>query len=163
MVTFAGVDHVSLTVTDLEVSQGFYADVLDFVPVLDVGYARILMHPATGFLLSLNRHDGAAGGRFTELSTGLDHLGLSADSSEELLAWQARFDRLGVSYTPVRDMELGHHLNFRDPDGIALELYAPGPVMLAARQALASGRTAPSDIAAFIAGHGLQLDGAPDA
>lgn len=29
-------------------------------------------------------------------------------------------------------MELGHHLNFRDPDGIALELYAPNARMAAA-------------------------------
>jgi hypothetical protein len=29
---------------------------------------------------------------------------------------------LGVVYTPVRDMEFGCHLNFRDPDNIALEI-----------------------------------------
>jgi catechol 2,3-dioxygenase-like lactoylglutathione lyase family enzyme len=52
MVTFAGVDHVSFTVSDMDRSQQFYTSVLDFVPVLDVGYGRILMHPATGFTLS---------------------------------------------------------------------------------------------------------------
>jgi hypothetical protein len=29
---------------------------------------------------------------------------------------------LGVEYTPIPDMEFGAHLNFRDPDHIALEL-----------------------------------------
>ena len=27
-----------------------------------------------------------------------------------------------MEYTPIRDMEFGAHLNFRDPDHIALEL-----------------------------------------
>ena len=69
MVTFAGVDHVSLTVSDLDTSQDFYTSVLDFVPVLDVGYGRIFMHPGTGFTLSLMKHDKALGGAFTELTT----------------------------------------------------------------------------------------------
>ena len=53
MVTFAGVGHAALTVTDLEVSQRFYTEVLDFVVVMDVGYGRVLMHPGTGFTLAL--------------------------------------------------------------------------------------------------------------
>ena len=36
---------------------------------------------------------------------------------------------------------MGHHLNFRDPDGIALELDAPNELWLEAQQALASGQT----------------------
>jgi catechol 2,3-dioxygenase-like lactoylglutathione lyase family enzyme len=39
MVTFAGVGHVALTVTDLDVSERFYIQVLDLVRVMDVGYA----------------------------------------------------------------------------------------------------------------------------
>ena len=53
MVTFAGVDHVAFTVTDLDVSQRFYTQVLDFVLVMDVGYGRVCMHPTTGFVLAL--------------------------------------------------------------------------------------------------------------
>ncbi|WP_207208860.1 VOC family protein [Nocardioides oleivorans] len=157
MVTFAGVDHVSFTVTDLDRSQSFYTSVLDFVPVLDVGYGRILMHPATGFTLSLMKHDGARGGGFTELTTGLDHLGLAAGSRAELEEWERRFDDLGVGYTPIRDMELSFHLNFRDPDDIALELSAPNEHLLAARAALAAGHTSQDDIDAFIDEHDLDL------
>lgn len=138
MVTFAGVSHVSLTVTDLSVSQRFYTEVLDFVAVLDVGYGRICMHPETGFTLSLVRHEGAHGDRFTELTTGLDHLGFRASSRAELEEWERRFDQHGVVYTPIRDMEMGSHLNFRDPDGIALELQAPNEMYAAA---LADART----------------------
>ncbi len=161
MVTFAGVDHVSFTVTDLDRSQTFYTEVLGFVLVLDVGYGRILMHPGTGFTLSLMKHDGAHGGAFTELTTGLDHLGLTAASRDELLEWQARFDDLGVTYTPVRDMEFGYHLNFRDPDDIALELSAPNELLVAAKAALAEGQTSQADIDAFIEDHDLDLPSAP--
>ena len=38
------------------------------------------------------------------------------------MAWERRLEALGVEYTPIRDMEFGAHLNFRDPDHIALEL-----------------------------------------
>lgn len=159
MVTFAGVDHVSFTVTDLDVSQRFYSEVLDFVMVLDVGYGRILMHPGTGFTLGVMKHEGAAGGRFTELSTGLDHLGLTAASREELEEWERRFDEHGVTYTPIRDMEFGSHLNFRDPDDIALELSSPNELFLAAKQALADGQTSRADIEAFIEDNELDLPG----
>ena len=84
--TFAGVSHVAFTVTDLDASQRFYTEVLDFVVVMDVGYGRICMHPGTGFTLGLIRHEEAHGGSFTELNTGLDHLGLVASSREELEA-----------------------------------------------------------------------------
>jgi catechol 2,3-dioxygenase-like lactoylglutathione lyase family enzyme len=150
MVTFAGVNHVALTVTDLDVSQRFYTQVLDFVVVMDVGYGRICMHPATGFTLALLKHPGAAGGPFTELHTGMDHLGLTASSREELELWQRRFDDHGVTYTPIRDMEMGYHLNFRDPDGIALEFSAPNELLLTAQGLMASGEITSAAIAEFI-------------
>lgn len=84
VVTFSGVDHVSLTVTDLDVSERFYTSLLGFVVVMDVGYGRICMHPSTGFVLALVTHPGAHGGAFSELHTGMDHLGLAAASREEL-------------------------------------------------------------------------------
>jgi len=157
MVTVAGVDHVSFTVSDLDTSEGFYTSVLDFVLVLDVGYGRILMHPGTGFTLSVMKHDGAHGGAFTELTTGLDHLGLTAESRSDLEDWERRFDELGVPYTPIRDMEFGYHLNFRDPDNIALELSAPNEHFVAAKKALAEGQTSQADIDAFIDEHDLDL------
>lgn len=150
MATFAGVSHVALTVTDLDVSQRFYTEVLGFVVVLDTGYGRVCMHPASGFVLALLRHQDARGGRFSQLSTGLDHLGLVASTRDELEAWERRFDDYGVTYTPIRDMEMGSHLNFRDPDGIALEFWIPNELMVQAQQTLASGQAGPAEIAAFV-------------
>ena len=148
---FAGVDHVAFTVTDLDTSQRFYTEVLDFVVVMDVGYGRICMHPRTGFVLTLLAHEGARGGSFSELNTGLDHIGFTAASRDELEQWERHFDDRGVVYTPIRDEQFGSHLNFRDPDDIALEFASSNELMIAAQQALSSGHMTPADIAAFIA------------
>ncbi|MEO5664293.1 MAG: VOC family protein [Nocardioides sp.] len=122
MTEFTGVDHASLSVTDLDRSERFYSDVLGLIRLADFGTVRILLHRPTSFVLALARHAAAYGDRFTELHTGLDHLGFGVGSREELVAWERRLDELGVEYTPIRDMEFGAHLNFRDPDHIALEL-----------------------------------------
>jgi catechol 2,3-dioxygenase-like lactoylglutathione lyase family enzyme len=129
MPQFAGVDHVSLTVTDLDRSERFYTDVLGLIRLADFGYVRILVHRQTSFVLGLIWHDAADGKPFTELNTGLDHLGFAAASRDELVEWERRFEAYGVEYTPIRDMEFGYHLNFRDPDDIALELTASNEVM----------------------------------
>ena len=77
MMAFQGVDHVSFTVTDLDRSERFYTDVFDLLRLMDVGYARILVHRQTGFLFTVVKHDDASGTPFSELNTGLDHIGFS--------------------------------------------------------------------------------------
>jgi hypothetical protein len=94
------------------------------------------MHRSTEFVLSLVRHDAADGQPFSELHTGVDHIGLAAADRGELVAWEERFRAAGVEFTPIRDMPLGHHLNFRDPDGIALEFSAANEVYSACLQEL---------------------------
>ena len=47
---------------------------------------------------------------------------------------------------------MGYHLNFRDPDGIALELDAPNDLRRQARRALAASQS-PDDVAAFVTDH----------
>lgn len=129
MPSFAGVDHASLSVTDLDRSERFYTDLLGLFRLADFGTARILLHRPTSFLLALVHHDIGHGNRFTELHTGLDHLGFAVSSREELVEWEHHLEAVGVEYTPIRDMEFGAHLNFRDPDHIALELSSSDPVL----------------------------------
>ena len=147
------VDHVALTVTDLAVSERFYIEVLGFVAVMRVPGGRICMQPQTGLVLALLTHDGAHGDRFSELNTGVDHLGLAAASRDELEQWERHFDAHGVPYTPIRDEHFGSHLNFRDPDGIALELTSANDLMLAAQTAMRTGQMTTATIAAFIEEH----------
>ena len=129
MPEFTSVDHASLSVTDLGRSERFYTDVFGLLRLADFGTVRILVHRPTSFLLALARHDAAFGGQFSELRTGLDHLGFGVTSREELVAWERRLEVLGVEYTPIRDMEFGAHLNFRDPDHIALELSTSNEIL----------------------------------
>lgn len=147
------VDHVALSVTDLEISERFYTDVLGFVVVMCVPDGRICMHPSTGFVLALLNHRGVHGGRFSELNIGVDHLGLAASSRAELEQWERHFDTHGVTYTPIRDELFGAHLNFRDPDGIALELTTSNDLMLAAQTAMRSGHMTAEAIAEFVEQH----------
>lgn len=129
MAIFSGVSHVSLSVTDLDRSQHFYTHVLGFVVLMDWGEVRVLIHPQAAFQISLVRHPERDGKPFTELNTGLDHIGLIAASRDELVEWAEHFDAAGVSYTPIRDMPFGSHLNFRDPDDIPLEFYVPNDLV----------------------------------
>ena len=129
MPEFVGVDHASLSVTDLDRSELFYTEVLALIRLADFGTARILLHRPTSFILALVRHDAAYGDQFTELRTGLDHLGFAVTSRDELEAWERRLQELSVEYTPIRDMEFAAHLNFRDPDHIALELSTSNETM----------------------------------
>lgn len=137
-----GINHVALTVTDLDASERFYTRVLDFLAVLDFGEGRVLMHKASGFTIGLRKPPAGTSTPFSELNTGLDHIGLAAADRDELVAWAERLDTLGIAYTPIQDMPLGHHLNFRDPDGIALEFHAPSAPYAAALAELA-GRDVP--------------------
>lgn len=122
MPEFTHIGHTSLSVTDLDRSEHFYTEVLGLLRLADFGTVRILLHRPSSFILALVSHAAAHGGPFTELHTGLDHLGFAVNSREELEAWERHLEDLGVEYTPIRDMEFGAHLNFRDPDNIALEL-----------------------------------------
>ena len=42
-----------------------------------------------------------------------------------LESWILRLDELGVKHGGIVDAPYGSGLSFRDPDGIALELFAP--------------------------------------
>jgi glyoxylase I family protein len=44
---------------------------------------------------------------------------------DELEKWAARLDELGVEHGGIRDATYGSGVSFRDPDGIALEFFAP--------------------------------------
>ncbi|GAA1479066.1 VOC family protein [Nocardioides aestuarii] len=147
------VDHVALSVTDLDRSEQFYTTVLGFVVVMVVPDGRICMHPDTALMLALVRHEKRRGGPFSELDTGVDHLGIAVSSRDDLVRWEHRLADHGVTYTPVRDELFGSHLNFRDPDAIALELTSGNELMATARAEFRSGHASTDDIAAFVAHH----------
>jgi glyoxylase I family protein len=150
MPAFAGVDHVSLSVTDLDRSERFYTEVLGLKPLMDFGSVRTLVDRPSGFILALVRHQGGTVAPFTELTTGLDHLGMAASSRDELVEWERRFDEYGVTYTPIRDGAFASHLNFRDPDNIALEFSASNALYAAWMEELRTRDVPPEEINARV-------------
>jgi catechol 2,3-dioxygenase-like lactoylglutathione lyase family enzyme len=127
--TITGFRHVGLTVTDLERSAAWYADVLGFKELFrDAEGQRtavIMGMPSTSLLLGLVHFADGANDAFTPLRTGLDHLCFAVTSREEVNAWATRLDEHGVVHSGVVEMKTSPIVNFKDPDGIALAIAVP--------------------------------------
>ena len=126
--TIPAITHVAVTVTDLDVSEAWYTKLLGVEPVLDedTGPFRHIVYPVGGTLLGLHGFpDLASKDAFDERRPGLDHIAFGCADRAELVAWAARLDELGVAHGGVIDAGYGSGLSFRDPDNIALELFAP--------------------------------------
>ena len=124
-----GIHHLELTVRDLARSVDWYASVLGLEETGQFDKpdhkVALLRHPS-GLLIGLVQHDSAGGETFDERRPGLDHIGFEVPSADEVDAWAARFDELGVRRSEVKDGSLpGSRLVvFRDPDDIQLEIYS---------------------------------------
>ena len=122
--------HVALTVRDLSVSVPWYEQLFESKPVLDEDTDPDFHHTvylmANGTLVALHQHKTPAPAeRFSEYNVGLDHVGFGCANRAELEEWQRRLDELGVEHGGIKDATYGSGVSFRDPDGIALEFFAP--------------------------------------
>jgi glyoxylase I family protein len=127
---FPPIGHVAVTVTDLERSTRWYSELLAAEPVLDEdeqagGFHHTVFALSGGQLLGLHTHLRGTGDKFEEYRTGLDHLAFACRDRAELESWAARLDELGIAHGAIKDAHYGSGLSFRDPDGIALEFFAP--------------------------------------
>lgn len=130
MPMFPPIAHVAVTVTDLERSVRWYGTLFAAEPVLDEdeqigGYHHTVFALDGGQLFGLHLHPGPAGGGFDERRAGLDHVAFACRDRAELQAWANRLDELGIVHGDVVDAHYGSGVSFRDPDGIALEFFAP--------------------------------------
>ena len=129
--------HVRLTVTDIARSRSFYDDVfglpvaVELPPDADAATKEQLSFLFGGVIYKLG--DSLLGLRpvaddsFDEDRVGLDHVSFAVAGRAELDDAAATLDRLGVVHQCVKDIGSGWVLELRDPDNIALELYAPKP------------------------------------
>jgi glyoxylase I family protein len=127
-ITMPAITHVAVTVTDLPASEAWYTKVLGVGPVLDedTGPFRHVVYQVGSTLLGLHGFpDLVSTEPFNERRPGLDHIAFGVPSRDELVEWAARLDELGVANGGVVDASYGSGLSFRDPDNIALELFAP--------------------------------------
>ena len=130
MPEFPPLAHVAVTVTDLDASTRWYAALLGSEPVLDEDEESGQFHHTvfalpSGQLLGLHTHPRGVEGGFDERRPGLDHLAFGCADRAELATWAARLDELGVRHGGIKDAHYGSGVSFRDPDGVALEFFAP--------------------------------------
>ena len=127
MPTFSKVSHISFSARDAQVSAEWWTRVFDLTEIDRTegpGWKGILLiHPATATIVEFQQHDANRGEPFDPTRTGFDHMGLKVDDRAALDEWQAHFQRLGVTYTPIVDREYGSVLTFKDPDGIQFEMF----------------------------------------
>jgi catechol-2,3-dioxygenase len=129
MDTFPPLNHVALTVRDLSTSVPWYSALFDSEPVIDEDTDPNMHHTVYmvgGTLVGLHQHQQPAPVEtFSEFRVGLDHVAFGCASRDELEKWSRRLDELGIEHGSIKDAHYGSGLSFRDPDGIALELFAP--------------------------------------
>ncbi|MBP0460336.1 VOC family protein [Streptomyces montanisoli] len=127
--------HVRLTVTDIDRSRAFYDDLFGLPVAFELpADADEATRERLSFLFdgviyqlgdSLFGLRPVASDRFDEDRVGLDHLSFALGSREELVAAATVLDAKGVPHEEIKDIGAGYILEFRDPDNVALELFAP--------------------------------------
>jgi catechol-2,3-dioxygenase len=127
---FPALNHIAVTVRDLEVSGPWYRRLFDADPIVDehtdAGFRHLVWLLDGRTLLGIHQHDRRAPDEeFSELRVGLDHVGFSCANRAELENWVTRLGELGIEHGGIVDAPYGSGLSFRDPDGIALEFFAP--------------------------------------
>ena len=130
----AGIQHVGLTVTDVESSCEWYQRVLGLQRQFREphhrsdhgGYAVVLGTADMSLNLGLDHHPRNGGEPFDATRTGLDHVCFQVASVGALDDWAAHLESEGVTHSGVYAMD-GMPislLTFEDPDAIQLELIA---------------------------------------
>ncbi len=126
--TIPSITHVAVTVSNLAVSVPWYTEVLGAEPVLDedTGPFRHVVYLVGTTLFGLHGFPELVTSEpFEERRPGLDHIAFGVADRGELETWASRLDELGVAHGEIKDAHYGSGLSFRDPDNIALELFAP--------------------------------------
>jgi glyoxylase I family protein len=127
-VSFPGLTHVAITVTDLDRSADWYRRLFDAEPVLDedTGPFHHTVFLVGSTLFGVHAFpEGIPAEPFDERRAGLDHIAFGVADRTELEKWAGRLDELGIARSEIKDAHYGSGLSFRDPDNIALELFAP--------------------------------------
>lgn len=127
--------HVRVTVTDIDRSRAFYDQVFGWPVAVELpADADAATREQLAFLFGgvIYQVGGSVFGlrpvatdSFDEDRVGLDHVSFAVTSRADLDAAVALLEELGIGHEAVKDIGEGYILEFRDPDNIALELYAP--------------------------------------
>lgn len=124
---FPSITHVAVTVSDLDVSVPWYDSLFGDRAVLDedTGPFRHVVYALGNTLFGLHEFPDQSAGSFDERRVGMDHVAFGVADRGELAEWAGRLEALDIDHGGIVDAGYGSGLSFRDPDGIALELFAP--------------------------------------
>jgi catechol 2,3-dioxygenase-like lactoylglutathione lyase family enzyme len=117
-----GIDHVALSVRDVERSAQWYIDVLGFErlhPGMWNGIPTFIGKGTTGIALFPSRGHGPKSPAQTDKINML-HLAFRTDRKNFLRA-QRELKERGIKFE-FQDHEISHSIYFRDPDGHELEI-----------------------------------------
>lgn len=132
MPPIAGINHVSITVTNIERSLPWYCELLGLTKLMEEkhpdggGHYIVLGKPDWSMCVGLHTHPANSGERFSESRTGLDHVSFFVPARADLDAWEARLTQHGIEHSPVNDQPTYSVLVFRDPDNVQLEFMSAG-------------------------------------
>jgi glyoxylase I family protein len=128
----SGLDHIDLTVSNLEQSRQFYGELLGFeIQTFPDDYPNNLF-AGTFFIvvggveIGFMVHAGTPqGDRFAETRIGLDHLSFKAPDEAALHALAEKLIAAGVPTQGVETYAASNkkYVAFRDPDNIQLEYW----------------------------------------
>jgi glyoxylase I family protein len=125
--TFSRLSHVSFSVHDAEASARWWAELFELTEIDraagDGWRGILLMHPSSRTIIEFQQHDANKGEAFDPRRTGLDHMAFKVDARADLDEWLARFEQLGVSHSPIAELQYGAVLAFKDPDGLQFEMF----------------------------------------
>lgn len=128
MPEFNGYAHVALTVTDLEKSLPFFTSVFETEPAGELvtdDFVRKIFPVAEGQVFGVTEYTlkGDAD-RFDPRHPGLDHVSFAVPSRGRVMALKNRLADAGIDGDLV-EAPYGTVLNVKDPDGNAIEFFAP--------------------------------------
>ncbi len=125
MLSITFIDHVSLSVRDLEATARWYNEVLGLAVLRHAhgaSFERAILGSGQGRpAFGLTQHRSNDGRPFSETATGMDHLAFSVASPDELHAQKDRLEEMGLAYGAPRE----GLVVLRDPDNIQVELCCP--------------------------------------
>ena len=126
MPEFTGIDHLAITVSDLEVSLPFYERLWGMTHADELGgdtFHRAIFRLPGGTTVGLTQHDAPINEPFSPLRPGMDHVGFGVATRDELQRWVIHLDAAGIEHSGLVDVSYGSALSVKDPDGTALEFF----------------------------------------
>jgi catechol 2,3-dioxygenase-like lactoylglutathione lyase family enzyme len=125
---FPSIGHIAISVADLDASTSWYTNLFGSQPVLDEDtgpFRHVVYAIGNGMMFGLHAFPEGSSGTFDVHHPGLDHVAFDVADRDQLTDCAKRLDSLNISHGDIVDAPYGSGLSFKDPDGIALEFFAP--------------------------------------